>query len=288
MTSTVLRPEDTSASAGALLFYYPAAFLLFFADIPIVDFPAVRIGLLDILPKVEGFSWSCIGALFAVLMLIGTVRYVAGEGKSDLARLLLRAGHSLVVLLAFVGFLVVPVGVTLSGLSEITGTYGAFVAFRGAFFFLLLFILSGKSYAFLATGRTDLEATIAGSDNKLLAVQMAMLSAVFLFLVIDAPGTMPSLLCEMTPPAWLVPFLPVSLVLVGAIFASFGGGREHGALLALMLRLCAILSAAAPAAVLIAGRADEAGMVLFMASLALFVSSVKGVYSLKAGCGDCI
>ena len=282
MTSTALRPEDTSASAGALLFYYPAAFLLFFADILIVDFPGIRIGMLDVLPAVPGITWSCVGAVFAVLMLVATVRYVAGGGTSDLARLFLRAGHSVVVLLSFIGFLVVPMAVTLSGLSESTDTYGAFVAFRGAFFFLFLFVLSGMSHAFLATGRTDRGTTIVGASQKLLAAQMAMLSAAFLFLVLSAPGTLPSLSCSMDVPSWLVYLLPVCFVLVGALFASFGGGAEHGALLGFMFRLCVLLSAAAPVAVLLAGRSEESGMALYMASLALFVSALKGLYAVEA------
>ena len=282
MTSTTLRPEDTSASAGALLFYYPAAFLIFFADILIVDFPGVRIGLLDVLPAIPGVSWAGLGAVFAALMLLTTVRYVAGGGTSDLARLFLRAGHSIIVLLSFIGFLVVPMAVTLSGLSESTDTYGAFVAFRGSFFFLLLFVLSGMSHAFLATGRTDRGTTIVGAHQKLLAAQMAMLSAVFLFLVLNAPGALASLSGCMAAPSWLVFFLPVCLVLMGAIFASFGGGAEHGALLGFMFRLCVLLSAVAPVAVLLAGRSEESGMALYMAALALFVAALKGVYAVEA------
>ena len=282
MTSTTLRPEDTSASAGALLFYYPAAFLLFFADIPIVDFPGIHIGMLDILPAIPALSWSCVGAVFAILMLVATVRYVAGGGTSDLARLFLRAGHSIVVLFSFVGFLIVPMAVTLSGLSESTDTYGAFVAFRGAFFFLFLFVLSGMSHAYLATGRTDRGTTIVGAHQKLLAAQMAMLSAAFLFLVLSAPGTLPSLSCSMNVPSWLVYLLPVCFVLTGALFASFGGGAEHGALLGFMFRLCVLFSAAAPVAVLLSGRSEESGMALFMASLALFVSALKGLYAVEA------
>lgn len=282
MISTTLRPEDTSASARALLFYYPAAFLLFFADIPIVDFPGVRIGLLDVLPAVPGISWSCMGAVFAALMLITTVRYVAGGGASDLARLFLRTGHSIIVLLSFIGFLIVPMGVTLSGLSESTDMYGAFVAFRGSFFFLLLFVLAGMSHAFLATGRTDQGMTIVDAPQKLLAAQTAMLSAVFLFFVLNAPGALSSLSCSMDVPSWLTFFLPVCLVLMGAVFASFGGGAEHGALLGLMFRLCVLLSAVAPVAVLLAGRAEEAGIALYMSALALFVAALKGVYAVEA------
>jgi len=285
MSSFELRPADRSATAEALLFYYPAVFLLFFANIPIVDFPEVRIGLLDILPKLEGVSWSCLGAAFAVFMLLATIRYVAGEGRSDLWRVLLRGGHAIIVLLSFLGFLFVPVGVSITGTAQAGGFVEAFYSFRGAFFFLALFVMSGMSHAFLAGGRTDVDESIVDCPPKLLAAQMAMLSAAFLFLVLEAPGTLPSLLGDVTVPSWLIPALPIVLALTGALFASFGGGREHGALLALMLRLCALLSLVAPVVVLIAGRAEESGMALYMASLALFVSSIKGVYGLQEGCG---
>jgi hypothetical protein len=145
--------------------------------------------------------------------------------------------------------------------------------------------MSGMSHAFLAGGRTDVDESIVDCPPKLLAAQMAMLSAAFLFLVLEAPGTLPSLLGDITVPSWLIPALPIVLALTGALFASFGGGREHGALLALMLRLCALLSLVAPVVVLLAGRAEESGMALYMASLALFVSSIKGVYGLQEGCG---
>ena len=160
MSSFELRHADRSATAEALLFYYPAVFLLFFANIPIVDFPEVRIGLLDILPKLEGVSWSCLGAAFAVFMLLATIRYVAGEGKSDLWRVLLRGGHAIIVLLSFLGFLLVPVGVTITGTAQPGGFIEAFYSFRGAFFFLALFVMSGMSHAFLAGGRTDVDESI--------------------------------------------------------------------------------------------------------------------------------
>ena len=285
MSSSVLRSADRSATADALLFYYPAVFLLFFADIPIVDFPEVRIGLLDILPKLEGVSWPILGVVFAAFMLIATIRYVAGEGESDLWRVLLRGGHSIIVALSFVGFLFVPVGVTLTGMAEPGGMFEALLSFRGAFFFLTMFVLSGMSHAYLLGGRTDTYASITDCPTKLLAAQMAMLSAAFLFLVLEAPGTLPSLLYSVTVPGWVIPSLPIVLAITGALFSSFGGGREHAALLALMLRLCALLSLTAPVVVMIAGRAEESGMALYMASLALFVSSVKGVNSLQEGCG---
>ncbi|MDI9370626.1 MAG: hypothetical protein GX181_01330 [Synergistaceae bacterium] len=285
MSSSVLRSADRSATADALLFYYPAVFLLFFADIPIVDFPEVRIGLLDILPKLEGISWPAIGIVFAVFMLIATIRYVAGGGESDLWRVLLRGGHAIIVTLSFIGFLFVPVGVTLTGMVDPGGVLEAFASFRGAFFFLTLFVMSGMSHAYLAEGRTDTSASITDSPPKLIAAQMAMLSAAFLFLVLEAPGTLPSLLYSVTVPHWVIPSLPIVLALTGALFSSFGGGREHAALLALMLRLCALLSLVAPVVVLIMGRAEESGMALYMASLALFVSSVKGVDCLQDACG---